>query len=525
MRGPFARSCRVSLAAITATATSFAFVTDTLAQGMMRGGGVGIMRSPTSMNPGRMPGASGGTISRIPSTGPGPRGPGFNPRIPGGPGIIVAIPPGGGGGPPPRRIVIDDDDDGPPKRRPPKIAKQQPSSPQRSGFIAPPSGERRLVPNEVLVTTSNDLSPQAFDAILQRHRLTHVETQDFALTGRRVHRLRINGSRSVGAVIAALRAEGQLSRAGANYQYALLQATGAAAPGAALAAAGEVPSDQYALSKLRLPEAHAIARGDRVLVAVIDSMIDRDHPDLKGVVADTFNATGAEDKPHPHGTGMAGAIASQGRITGAAPAVRVLAVKAFGASGKGGEGTTFHILKSVDWSVKAGARILNMSFAGPADPELRDMLAAAHKKQVVLIAAAGNAGPKSPPLFPAADPNVIAVTATDAQDRGFARAVQGKHIAVAAPGVDILVPAPDANYQLTSGTSVAAAEISGVAALLVERGPKLDTEGVRKLLTATARDLGPKGHDPQFGAGLTDAYQALMTMTPPPVAAPRTATQ
>jgi subtilisin family serine protease len=87
------------------------------------------------------------------------------------------------------------------------------------------------------------------------------------------------------------------------------------------------------------------------------------------------------------------------------------------------------------------------------------------------------------------------------------------------------VPSPEAGYQLTSGTSVAAAEISGVAALLVERAPTLDTDGVRKLLTSTARDLGPKGHDVQFGAGLTDAYQALMLIPPPPVATPRQATQ
>jgi subtilisin family serine protease len=198
--------------------------------------------------------------------------------------------------------------------------------------------------------------------------------------------------------------------------------------------------------------------------------------------------------------------------------VRVLAVKAFGAASRDGQGTTFHILKSIDWAAKSGARVINMSFAGPADAEVGEMLAAARAKKIVLIAAAGNAGPKSPPLYPAADPSVIAVTATDSQDRGFERAVRGRHITVAAPGVDILVPSPEAGYQLTSGTSVAAAEVSGVAALLVERGPALDTDGVRKLLMSSARDLGPKGHDAQFGAGLTDAYQALMLIPPPPVA-------
>jgi subtilisin family serine protease len=90
-----------------------------------------------------------------------------------------------------------------------------------------------------------------------------------------------------------------------------------------------------------------------------------------------------------------------------------------------------------------------------------------------LIAAAGNAGPKSPPLYPGADPNVIAVTATDADDKIFSGANRGRYVSVSAPGVDILVPAPEGAYQLTTGTSVAAAEVSGVAALLLERNPRL----------------------------------------------------
>ena len=78
-----------------------------------------------------------------------------------------------------------------------------------------------------------------------------------------------------------------------------------------------------------------------------------------------------------------------------------------------------------------------MSFAGPTDPELALALAAAHKKGIVLVAASGNAGPNSPPLFPASDTNVIAVTAIDAQDHLFKLANRGKHIAVAAPGVEV----------------------------------------------------------------------------------------
>ena len=97
----------------------------------------------------------------------------------------------------------------------------------------------------------------------------------------------------------------------------------------------------------------------------------------------------------------------------------------------------------------------------------------------MLIAAAGNAGPRAPALYPAADPNVIAVTATDVDDRLFTGANRGNHVAISAPGVDILVPAPAGEYQVTTGTSVATAHISGVVALMLERNAKLTPADVR----------------------------------------------
>ena len=116
-------------------------------------------------------------------------------------------------------------------------------------------------------------------------------------------------------------------------------------------------------------------------------------------------------------------------------------------------GTSLDILKGLDWAGKSKANIVNMSFAGPADAELQAMLKALRANGVVLIAAVGNAGPRSPPLYPAADPNVIAVSATDMDDKPFAQANRGTHIAVAAPGVSILAAAPDGGYQMPSGTS------------------------------------------------------------------------
>ena len=113
-----------------------------------------------------------------------------------------------------------------------------------------------------------------------------------------------------------------------------------------------------------------------------------------------------------------------------------------------------------------------------------------------MVAAAGNAGAKSPPLYPAANPDVIAVSATDAQDRLFA-AVEPRQLrrGLPAPGVDIFLPAPDEKYQIKSGTSFSAAYVSGLAALMMERNPALKPDAVRAILSENrprSRSPGPR---------------------------------
>ena len=194
---------------------------------------------------------------------------------------------------------------------------------------------------------------------------------------------------------------------------------------------------------------------------------------------------------------------------GVAPGARILAVRALGDT----RGTGFNILKGLEWAVARGAHVINMSFAGPHDPLLQRALAGAHRRGIVLVAAVGNAGPNSPPLYPADDPNVIAVTATDEDDKLFPASNRGRHIAIAAPGVDIELLAPDGGYRFASGTSLAAAHVSGIVALILERKPGLSPNAVRHILRSTARELGPAGLD-DFGAGLADALQAITVPLP-----------
>jgi subtilisin family serine protease len=155
-----------------------------------------------------------------------------------------------------------------------------------------------------------------------------------------------------------------------------------------------------------------------------------------------------------------------------------------------------------------------MSFAGPKDTLVERGLSALAGRGIVLVAAAGNAGAKSPPLYPAANPNVIAVSATNAQDELLPASNRGSYVCVAAPGADIFLPAPNGKYQMTSGTSFSAAYVSALAALVLERHPGVRPEEVRDILTRTARDLGSPGRDDLFGAGEADAYAAVQAATP-----------
>jgi len=374
----------------------------------------------------------------------------------------------------------------------------------------PPVNELHYLPGEVVFEAVGTPSDRQITALFNRLRLSRLDTRRIELLDTTFYRARILDGSSVPAKIRALKAERAVRSVQPNHIFTFAQSA-QAATGAPAAA----DSAQYALAKLRLGEAHGVARGDKVLVAVIDSGIDQSHPALTGVIEKSFDALNSGEGPHSHGTAIAGIIAGHARLTGAAPAVHILAARAFSAT----QGSTISILASIDWAAGQGARVINMSFTGPSDPALGRILAAARQKGAVLVAAAGNAGPKSSPLWPAADPNVIAVTATDYDDRLFAMANRGSHVAIAAPGVDILVATPGESYKMESGTSFAAAFVSGVAALVLERKPQAGPDAVKKVLLSTARDLGPKGRDDQFGAGLMDAYQAVSTVDKPADAA------
>ncbi len=355
---------------------------------------------------------------------------------------------------------------------------------------------------DVLILVDGNPTEARVNELAQRHRLIRIESISIPMLAATLFRWRIPDNRPMARVLQDLSNDSDVRFSQMNMSYRT-QDAGVKAP-------AEGDAGQYALAKLHLPEAHLLARGTDVVIAVIDSGIDVTHPELAGAIIGTYDALNSKEGAHPHGTGVAGTIVAHARLVGGALAAHLLAIRAFAANpSSGAESTSFVVLKALNYAVQQNAQIINMSFAGPADPLVQQALSVASARGIVLIAAAGNAGPTSPPLYPAADSHVIAVTATDSGDHLFAQANRGPQVALAAAGVDILMPAPDDKYQVNSGTSFAAAYISGIAALLIDRNPGITPDGIRAVLTATAHDLGPGGRDDQFGAGLADALAAV----------------
>jgi len=376
-------------------------------------------------------------------------------------------------------------------------------APTADDSAAAPAGNAAFVPDEILVSVTTTAPPAIDEAIGTRYGLRRLASWNIGLIGRRVIRYRIFDDRAVAEVLAAMRSEPQILASQPNYTYRQQGNT----------ADVSLAELQYALAKLNVPAAHRLTRGRGAVVAILDSGIDHTHQDLEGSVRRVFSAT--EDisaMPNdPHGTEVGGIIAAHGAIKGVAPEASLLDVRVFERvqSYKEKRATTVSLLRGLDWSVSEEARIVNMSLTGPADPLVRHAIETAARQGVILVAAAGNDGAVASPAYPGAYPDVIAVTATDFGDSLYSAANRGSYIDVAAPGVDVLSPALQHAYRLNSGTSFAAAHVSGVIALILGRDPHLNAKAIQHALEAGTIDLGPPGVDPEFGAGRVDAFAAL----------------
>lgn len=275
-----------------------------------------------------------------------------------------------------------------------------------------------------------------------------------------------------------------------------------------------------------LPSAWETADGTGVTVAVLDSAVLTSHNELAGRVKPGWDAISGDADPTGsgwHGTlvaGVAVGAADGAGIVGAAYRASLMPVRVLDDSGVG---TDSSVAAGIDFASSNGADVINLSLGGESpSPILRAALVTAVARGSVVVIAAGNTGDEVlqyPAAYAAEIPGVLSVSSVEDSGRitetdQYTSTGASSHndaVSIAAPGREILGPSAAGSYVYVSatGTSLAAPLVSGAAALLVQRNPGWTAEQVAARLKATARDAGPRGVDPFYGAGILDAGAAL----------------
>lgn len=246
------------------------------------------------------------------------------------------------------------------------------------------------------------------------------------------------------------------------------------------------------------------AKGGRVRIGLIDTAISRKHATLKKAKITARDFVGGKTaRPTAHGTAIASILvgAEKGH-EGLLPRAELLAASVFYQADKGATGaTTASLVAALDWMATERVSVVNMSLAGPPNEVLGDFIARKSAEGMLVVAAVGNDGPASRPLYPAAFEPVVAVTAVDRTSQIYRWANQGPQVDVAAWGVGAVVARDKGGYAEESGTSFAAPVVAAAIAQLIADGAS-STSSALKQLIASAEDLGPSGRDDTYGYGL-----------------------
>ncbi|WP_285750167.1 type VII secretion-associated serine protease mycosin [Lentzea sp. NBRC 105346] len=290
-----------------------------------------------------------------------------------------------------------------------------------------------------------------------------------------------------------------------------------------LLAVQSIEEQEWHLDALDVYTAQEISKGDGVVVAVIDSGVDAQHPDLAGQVLPgtgfgSSKGTDGTTDTDGHGTGMAALIAGkggQGGVRGIAPRAKILPV----ASAEKEQFALDVVADSIRWATDHGARVINMSlgFTSSLTPSLVRAVNYAIEKDVVLVAATGNEG--GAVSAPANIGGVIAVAGTNRMSEPWKSSNTGEDTVLAAPAEGVVTASPTSVYSTgyaeMDGTSAASAIVSGVAALVRGRYPTMSAPDVVNRLIRTAKDMGEPGRDKATGFGMVDPVNALTADVPP----------
>jgi thermitase len=271
---------------------------------------------------------------------------------------------------------------------------------------------------------------------------------------------------------------------------------------------------QWNLPVIQTEAGWDVTRGnEKVVIAIVDTGVDLNHPDLKNRLTKGYNVienTNFPDDDNGHGTHVAGIIASETNNQEGGAGItwynKIMPIKAMGPEGYG---TSFDIAKGVIWAVEHGANVINLSLGNYQPSKLmKDAVKYAFDRNVVIVAAAGNDN-SNQTSYPAAYPEVIGVSAMDYTGMRASFSNYGDYIDVTAPGVQIPSTYFNQQYAALSGTSMATPHVAGLAGLIFSANPKLSNHEVINIIKNTAYDLGTPGDDFEFGHGLIDVKEAL----------------
>jgi type VII secretion-associated serine protease mycosin len=290
----------------------------------------------------------------------------------------------------------------------------------------------------------------------------------------------------------------------------------------------EAPSVVHALSDPLFPQEWAFqsfkfaalwpcGQGKGITVAVVDSGVQGDHPDLTGRVlpgvaflngpAQVGAGNTDTDGHGTHVAGIVGAGANGVGVVGVAPQATILPVKVLDSTGTG---RTTDVAAGITWAVDNHAQVINLSLGSGVDSaSIETAVAYAISHNVVVVAAAGNQGAGGPTEYPAAIPSVIAVAGLDPDGTIASYSTRGKYVDVAAPGSSVISTFPPSTWQTLSGTSMASPFVAGLAALIIDARGTIKPAAMLNRLTSTATDAGPAGFDNAYGWGRINPVAAL----------------
>jgi len=238
----------------------------------------------------------------------------------------------------------------------------------------------------------------------------------------------------------------------------------------------------------------------KIRVGLIDTGVARDHPSLRGASIEQFGCDSAA-APAAHGTAVASLLMGHAnRFAGAAPDASLYSADVY--CGKSTGGSVEAIGAAFSWLVEKRVPVINVSLVGPPNLLLEKIVGATLARGFIVVAAVGNDGPASPPLYPAAYRGVIGVTGVDAKRRVLMEAVRGPQVYFAAPGSDMGAADLQEGYVAVRGTSFSAPIVAGLLAQRVSEPDVAAAQRAIAALAAQAIDLGSHGIDKTYGHGL-----------------------